>query len=137
MNSIEPIVLPELNSISWTENIPNDSYNSAIQYLALLTSLNKATEIADRLIDFDYVRYQPPGTILRAAGLFPLRMTDKQMQKIMRNINSKIALPYPLLVQSRRQDRVHLVDGYGAVTAAYTTDPERNIPCVIAPWDYE
>lgn len=130
-------IMPQDNTINWTEDIPTEHYNSAIQYLALLTSLNKATEIADRLMDFDYVRYQPPGTILRAAGLFPLQADDKLIQKKMREIGSKENIPYPLLVQSRRQDKVHLVHGYEAVSAAYIVDPERNIPCVIAPWDYE
>lgn len=130
-------ITPDENTINWTENIPEENFNSAIQYLALLTSLNKAVEISDRLRDFDYVRYQPPGTILRAAGLFPLHADDKLIQKKLREIGSKENIPYPLLVQSRRQDRVHLVDGHETVSAAYFLNPERHVPCVIVPWDYE
>ena len=130
-------ITPDKDTINWTEDIPNENFNSAVQYLALLTSLNKAIEISDRLKDFDYVRYQPPGVVLRAAGLFPLHATINSVQKTIRDINSKAPIPFPLLVQSRRQEKVHIVDGYESISAAYYLNSERNIPCIIAPWDYE
>jgi hypothetical protein len=130
-------IVPEALTINWTEDIPDESFNSATQYLALLTSLNKAIEIADRLREYEYVRYQPSGTILRAAGLCALRDTDILVQNKIREIGSKSSIPYPLLVQSRRGDKVHLVDGYEAVSAAYHLAPERSVPCIIVPWDYE
>ena len=128
---------PQIDAINWTEDIPETNFNSAVQYLALLTSLNKSLEITDRLRDYDYVRYQFPGTILRATGLNPLQVTDKAVQNALRAIGSKETIPYPLLVQSRRQERIHVVDGYEAISAAHYLHPERNIPCIIVPWDYE
>ena len=128
---------PQTDVINWTEDIPIENFNSAVQYLALLTTRNKAMEIADRLKDFDYVRYQPPGLILMAAGLIPLQPTAKTVQNALRAINSKDPIPYPLLVQSRRGERTHIVSGYDVISAVHFVNPERNIPCVIAPWDYE
>lgn len=130
-------IVPAENTINWWSEIPESNFTAATQYLGLLTSLNKALEITDRLRDIDFVRYVPPGTILRAAGLFPLQADDKLVQQVIRAIGSNEKIPYPLLVQTRRHDKVHLVDGYAVASAAYYLNPERNIPCSIAHWDYE
>jgi hypothetical protein len=130
-------IVPAENTINWWSEIPESSFTAATQYLGLLTSLNKALEITDRLRDADFVRYQQSGAILRAAGLLPLQGDDKLVQQVMRAIDSKEHIPYPLLVQTRRQENIHIADGYAVISAAYHLNPERNIPAIIAPWDYE
>lgn len=128
-------IMPQRVGINWDKNPEIQNYLEAFQYLKLLTSLEKSREIVDRLKDQTEVLYRQPLTILRAAGLFHLRATELAMQEKLREINSNVPQRPVLLVNSEKNQKLHIVDGYETVCAVYHHDRSRFIPCIVTSWD--
>lgn len=128
---------PQLITICWKIPKSDNDFLAAYDYLTLFASPGKADNITDRLQEVERIVYRLPLTILRAAGLNPLHNTDCGVQDIIRRSGSKEEILAPLLVNSRDNNRIHLTDGYEAISAAYWLHKDRPLPCVITEWDWE
>jgi hypothetical protein len=128
-------IMPELATISWKQYPDERQYESALSYLEIVSSPNKASEIVDRLIDNSEIHYWHSGDILRAAGLFPPVVPNGDFYQVIRDINSNVSLNPPLIVQSLKQQRIHIASGYEVIAAVHMHNTRATIPCHVTAWD--
>lgn len=128
---------PQPISICWKTPESDSDFIPAYDYLTLFASPGKADNITDRLQEVERIVYRLPLTILRAAGLNPLHNYDRGVQNIIRRAGSKKEILMPILVTSRDNTRIHVADGYEAISASYWINKDRAIPAVITKWDSE
>jgi hypothetical protein len=133
INSLLNSEMPK--TIQWSEFPEQHNFDSAYEYLSLLNLPNKAQEIVDRFWDDSFVLYRRPDDILRAAGLNIAPQTNLRVQNTLQKIHSKTPISPVLLVASRRNDRIHIADGYHRICAAYYLHEGAKVPCVITAWE--
>ena len=135
MGQIKLGIVPEGIAVNWRAYPEIQSFTRAQEYLSLLTSPEKASEIADRLQEKYEIKYVKSGDILRAAGLFAPSMPTVERQKVIRDINSKQFLNPVLLVKGTKGHTLHIADGYETVCALLYRDKGHEIPCHVTAWD--
>lgn len=128
-------IVPDSQTISWMSYPQMHAFKRAQDYLKLITSLEKAVELMERLQENYELRYCRPGEILRAAALFPPVFPSDEFNKVIRDINSKVHFDPILLVRDEKNRRLHIADGFQVVTAAYFLDREATVPCHVTAWD--
>lgn len=128
-------IVPHRQTICWSGLPHSLDYSHAHSYLQILTSPEKASEIVDRLIDEYEVQHWNSGRILRAAGLFPSAMPNEQVNKVIREINSKQPLSPVLLVRDARNRRIHIAHGYEVIAGVNHHDPNASVACHVTAWD--
>jgi hypothetical protein len=127
--------MPDRATISWKQFPDERHYESALSYLEIVGSPNKASELLDRLIDHSEVHYWRSGDILRAAGLFPPVVPNGDFYQVIRDINSNVSLNPPLIVKSLTQQRIHIASGYEVIAAVHMHNTKATIPCHVTAWD--
>lgn len=135
MDLIQAEIQPQDKTINWRAYPAIENFQRAQSYLELLTSLDKASEIVDRLQEDYELRYHGPGDILRAAGLFAPMLSNGECNKVIRDINSKLYLNPPLLVIDPKNTKLHIAHGYEVVAAVHFYDSGAKVPCHITAWD--
>ena len=126
-----------LPDLSWKDKPDDEDYNNAFQYLTLLTSLNKANEIVDRLIESDNTLVRTVEDIIRASGVNYPRYDILTTQRLENAISGKENLSPILLVQAKDSSRVHVVSGYDALAALWHLQKGTRVPCILTAWESE
>jgi hypothetical protein len=121
--------------IAWKLAPDEHNYENAYEYLSLLLLPKNAHCVIDRLKDCETVLFRRPGHILRAAGLNCLPQTNMAVQQFTRQIHRGEEIAPALIVTGKRNDRIHLADGYHRLCAAHYYAEGLKMPCVIAEWD--
>lgn len=116
--------------LPWADDVDDDHYGSAYDYLSLHWLPKQAGPAVEALRKASLVKFQP-GDILRAAGLPALPLDDTQVRReLLRALNDgKIQ---PILCVNLEHGLV-IADGYHRVSFAYHLSPFRKMPLKLAP----
>lgn len=127
----------ELGELSWKDKPTPENYTNAFQYLSLLTSLQEANDIVERLIDSKNTLYRSVEDIIRAAGLNPPRNEYHYIMPHDLISPSKKSLSPILLVQAKDHSKVHIVDGYDTLMDLYSAQKGHRVACILTAWESE
>lgn len=114
--------------LPWGDDVDDDHYEDALDYLSLLWTPERAEPVVDRLRDASLVK-EAPSDLLRAAGLPPLPPDNLGVVQEMRKalIDAEIT---PLLVVNLPHGII-IADGYHRTSMAYHLAPFHKVPLKI------
>lgn len=116
--------------IKWMQDVESHDYPSAVSYLSLIFTPDKAVQFVDALKESDMVQFKAKD-IFRASQLSSLGVSNSHVEKDCKKINKGIALSPLLLVRDIVNNRVIIADGYHRLCAVYVFDEDALIHCKI------
>ena len=132
-NEVNP--LGDLDELNWKRTVSLQCYENAFQYLSLLTSLDKAHEITERIIDSENRLFRKADDIIRVSAPISPRFDYIAVKNLENKILSKESIDPVLLVQAKDSSRVHVVDGYETLIALWHLQKDAVVACVLTAWE--
>ena len=119
--------------IKWLDDVVEDDYKAAENYLTLLLDGMRAKQVVNTLRT-GKITHRRANDILRAAYREPLTESDPGVASTRKHLAQGKELSPVLLVSFDHSGDI--ADGYHRVSAAYNDDPFDTVPCRIAevPW---
>lgn len=128
----EPINTPY---IFWMETPSPEEYELAFQYLSIVTSLDKANEITERLMESYEVLFRSAGDILRAIGAIPPHPDNSSVLLLENRIASNKEISPILLVQGRNGGQAHVPYGIDTLWAVNNISRDMKVRCLVTGWE--
>ena len=116
--------------IQWRQEPEDKNYPAAESYLGLIYNSEAVRSIVSRLKDAPVVQFKAKD-ILRASGLSLLGISNLQVEKNLKKIESGKPLSPILLVRDTHNGKVVIADGYHRMCAVYAYNQDELIPCKI------
>lgn len=124
-----------LKELRWRETPTSDDYTEAFQYLTLLTSLEKAQEITERLIDSENRMVRSTRDILLSSGVFSTQMGLMAHNNLRKRIAGNEEISPLLIVQTKNNSRIHVVSGFQSALGLYWLSEASRAHCIITAWE--
>lgn len=116
--------------INWLSEPEAHNYPAALSYLSLIYDEQTAIGYVDNLKQAKISEFKAKD-IFRASNLSLLGISNTQVKKNQRKIQSGDQLSPILLVRDSVNGKVIVADGYHRLCAIYTYDEDAVIPCKI------
>lgn len=116
----------------WKHDIEDHDFPAAQDYLELIMPDPDAKAYAKRLRELRHqVTHKKAKDIFRAARLDLLPTTNVHVATDIDKIHNDIKLSPLLLIRGNYQKPLIIADGYHRLCAAYHTDEDMDVPCVL------
>jgi hypothetical protein len=116
--------------IKWLGDSEEHNYPAAKSYLSLIFDESTASDYVERLKQASISEFKSKD-ISRASGLSLLGISNNEVKKDQRKIESGIKLSPILLVRDSTHGKVIIADGYHRLCAIYSIDENAVILCKI------
>jgi len=115
----------------WRDDVDNDDYIAALDFLSLVMESDIAAISVDQLRDQNVIIKRKAKDLLRAAQLPLLGRTDEYVMPELVKIATGVRLSPVLYLRGNNARHAIIADGYHRICAAHLCDPGCDVPLKI------